>query len=198
MSIKVCTVGHCISTYYLTGRLSGLDIRWSLLMENFKLYETGSCLPHCFLSVCLYYLSPWRDSPPTTHFSQNTSFSKKCVFFFFASGDHAVWPHLKAMARQKKRLPLWQAQRPRSNISTFFSVNLRGQVDIFCYCFITPIMTHLHHIMLKHRGSPPFEQQQGRCMSFNTLHLPVDGCVLFLQQTISFVPFLIIILKLWP
>lgn len=55
-------------------------------------------------------------------------------------------------ATEKWLLP-WQAQRPRSNISTLFHVNQReGQVDIVCCCFITTVMTNLYHITPKHRG----------------------------------------------
>lgn len=75
------TVMRCKCTSSLTDRLSSLH----LVVPpdgNFKLCETGSCLPLCFLSVSLHYLSPLRDSPSLTHFSQNTSFSENVCSFF--------------------------------------------------------------------------------------------------------------------
>lgn len=72
---------RCKCTSSLTDRLSSLH----LVVPpdgNFKLCETGSCLPLCFLSVSLHYLSPLRDSPSLTHFSQNTSFSENVCSFF--------------------------------------------------------------------------------------------------------------------
>lgn len=111
MNNKVCfSLLYMYAVYTIWPVVCQLCIWWSLLMENVKLYETGSCLPHCFLSVSLCYLSRWRDSPSTSHFSQNTSFSENV--FFFASGDHAVWPHLKAILPQKNCFPHDKTHRP--------------------------------------------------------------------------------------
>ena len=80
---KVCfvyyTLFYFIHTIWLV--VCQLCVWWSPLMENFKLYETGSRLPHCFLFVSLYNLSQWRDSPSSTHFSWNTSFSENACSF---------------------------------------------------------------------------------------------------------------------
>lgn len=123
------TVMRCKCTSSLTDRLSSLH----LVVPpdgNFKLCETGSCLPLCFLSVSLHYLSPLRDSPSLTHFSQNTSFSENVCSFFCIRRPCSLTTS-EGNGAAEKWLPPWQAWRPLSCISQCYFVNIWGQVNTY-------------------------------------------------------------------
>lgn len=111
MSNKVCFEYCSALKMYMLSDWSFVSSAFGGPCPDGKLYETGSCLPHCFLSVSLYYLSPWRDSPSTTHFSQNTSFSEnvQCCHRKMTSSLHTD---------------------PETKISILFSENLWGQMDM--------------------------------------------------------------------
>lgn len=94
-----------------------------------KKKNTTQTLWNCFLSPTLLSLAEFILLVSIKGLSLHNPFlSKHFIFrkgvFFYATGDHAVWPHLKAMVPQKKRLPPWQALTPRCSISTFVFINL--------------------------------------------------------------------------
>lgn len=161
MSNKVCfeyySVVHCICTNCLTGRLSALYL---VVPADGKLQTLWNWFSSpTLLSLCEFILlvSTKGLSLHNSFLSKHFIF-RKCVFFFCIRRPCRLTTS-ESNGAAEKWLPPWQAQRPWSNISTFFFVNLFGWADMLCCCFITTIMTNLHHIMLKQSAYPPFKQQ---------------------------------------
>lgn len=94
-------------------------------MEKVKLYETSLLLPHCFLSLSLYYLSPLRDSPYTSHFSQNTSFSEQACSFFCMLFDH--------IRRQACRRKMTSSLTDSETIRKRFNICLNKSIQAIGY-----------------------------------------------------------------
>lgn len=121
MSNKVCCVScsalyiYILSVRSFVSSVFGGPCWWKT--SNFMKLVLVS---HTAFSLWVYITR--RDSPSTSHFSQNTSFSEN-VCSFFCIGRPCRLTTSESNGAADKWLPPWQTQRPWSNISTFFSVN---------------------------------------------------------------------------
>lgn len=167
MSDKVCSEYYSAQKMYILFNWS--FVSWALLlvvatlMENFMKLVLVS---HTAFSRWVYITCLHGGTLPLLISLKTLHFLKMCVLFFSLSLSlHRGRPcrlttSENNVATEKWLPPRRQALRP--TISTHFSVNPWGQMDMLRCCFITTIMTNWQHTVLKERGYPPFKQQWGR------------------------------------
>lgn len=123
--------------------MAGLPARFLVVSADGKLFETGSRLPHCFLSQWVYITGLHEGTLPLQDISLKTlHFLKKCALFFFfvCIKRPCCLTTSESNGAAEKWLPPWQALRPRNSISTFY-LKVWALVDVFYSVVIATVMT---------------------------------------------------------